>query len=233
MIAGVGHVEAVAQHAQAARRTEARLRCAAVHQIGVAAAELPQHLAGETAFENAMVPGIGDVEMVLRDGDAGRKSQRLARLRAARLERRRQGRDLVGLVEQFGDHVSQATGLIVARHDLAQIALGIDQRDRRPTGDAVVLPRHPAAIVRDREAERHAVDRLQHGAFVHFGIELGLVDAEHGQLHGVTRAQQSQFADQVLAIARARVPEQQGHHAAAMRGDSLLVGVEPMERTRQ
>ena len=134
-----------------------------------------------------MVAAVAEVQPLRRERQRAGKAQLAHRLGPQR--RRRVLVDahalLARFIQQFGDALLHEIALVVSRDDLHQPAVRIDQRHRGPGADAVVLPGHRVRIARHRKADAQAVHRARHQVLLTLGIELGRVDADHGEAVGV------------------------------------------------
>ena len=86
----------------------------AVDQVAVAGTEFAQHAARMCAFEDAVVAGVGHVEVVLAHGQARREGQRQPRLRTEPARRSGLQHGATDFLDQGVDGRLQPRGLVVA-----------------------------------------------------------------------------------------------------------------------
>ena len=199
-------------------------------------ADAAHHVTVGRELDDLVVPGVGDQHPARprhRPGqrhrrgreaqvgrlDHGRHVRRVARLQGAALavdghQLGEQGRDRVGV---------PLTGVL--RDD---VALRVDQDQRRPGAGGVGLPRDQVGVVEHGVVHAVALDGRGEGDRVGLVDELRGVHPDDDQLLGVLRLHRSQLVEHVQAVDAAEGPEVQQHEASAQaRHAQRAVGVEP------
>ena len=115
------------------------------------------------------------------------------------------------LAEQRVDRVRVALAGVL-RDD---VALRVDQHQRRPGPGGVGLPGDELGVVEDRVVHGVALDGLRQRDRVGLVHELRRVHADHDQLVGVLLLQRAQLVEDVQAVDAAEGPEVEQHEAAA------------------
>ena len=115
------------------------------------------------------------------------------------------------LAEQRVDRVHVALAGVL-RDD---VALRVDEHQRRPGPGGVGLPGDQLGVVEDGVVHGVALDRLRQRHRVGLVHELRRVHADHDQLVGEPLLQRPQLVDDVQAVDAAEGPEVEQHEAAA------------------
>ncbi|MDQ1132520.1 hypothetical protein QE386_001115 [Pseudoxanthomonas winnipegensis] len=232
VVAGVGHVELIAQQRHVGGAAEAGDLHVAVQRVGVAVAEAPHHAPGMGALDDLMMTGVGHVQTLGIDRKAGGETQRQARLGMG-LDRARVDQRLVQRLAQRGELVFQRADTGRADDVVDHHALRVDQHDGRPGLDAEALPGVPVQIVRDRETDPEAAQALERGLRIAVHVETRHGDHPHLQARAEAALQQRQIGQPLQAPARGRVDEGQRHRAATQRLQRGRRGVEPQQTVRE
>ncbi|MNI32557.1 hypothetical protein D3C73_864740 [compost metagenome] len=180
VVAGVGHVQRLTLQRQRQRPMEGGFGEIAVHEVGGAQAELTQHAAAMTAFQDAVVAAVGDVQPFLVHGETHGESQRLARLgvqfaAAARRGRRRTlAKGIQGPL--------QLTGHALADQPLLFAALRVQQHHGRPSGDAEAAPAIPIGIEQHRHGQALPAQQFQRSSGITLEIEARYLQHQRLQL---------------------------------------------------
>ena len=171
-----------------------------------------------------MVAAVGDVEIVARQRQTHGKPHWQRRLAAApqahRIGIEQLRRQLRDQRRHTGIEFAQTA---FADDALAHIALAVEQHDRRPGLDAVVLPQRPVAIVGDRKLVLLRMRPLAAAAHLALGIETRHMDRDHLQPLAMPRAQMPQIRQTLLAPGRAQVDERDRTDLAAHLGHAQRV----------
>ena len=163
--------------------------------------------------------GVGDQEAVARvrppwPGSGGRSARPApARRRATspRVKRAALACSVDQLREQgvYGVRVP-LTGVL--RDD---VALRVDQHQRRPGPRGVGLPGHQLGVVEDRVPDLVPLDRGRQRRRVRLVLELRRVHPDHDQLVGVLLLDRPELVEHVQAVDAAERPEVEQHEAPA------------------
>ena len=116
-----------------------------------------------------------------------------------------------------------------AGHRGDDVALRVDEGERRPCACGVGLPRDEVRIVQDDVLDAVALDCLVDGLNGPFELELGAVHADDHEHVAVLLLDRTQFVQHVEAVDAAEGPEVQQHDLAAevLEGEVLATGVDP------
>src|ERR1019366_2547460 len=105
------------------------------------APELMADAAVEVADEDAVVASVRDRDAPAPvRGDLARKGEGTRRLEGDRPERRA-GREIAPALEEVGDDALERRTVPLARRHRDHVAVGVDDDQRRPRADPVLLPR--------------------------------------------------------------------------------------------
>ncbi len=216
---------------------EPGVRGRSVDEARLAAADCCCHPPFEVRNQDAVVPRIGDEQSVAR-----RDGQHLAG-KAQRLPTRRQWVDaqrpaieqpvrvvLSDAVCQGCPHRLEGKLPLVLGEDAAA---GIDQHQRRPGADGVLLPNHVLVIIDDRVMH---LQPLHSGTQVlrdPFGRELVGMNPDDDQFVDKRAFELPQLREDVVTVDSAGGPEVEQDQLAAQVGQRQRSGVEPLQIERE
>ena len=176
-------------------------------------------------------PAVGQLERLAGEGELARACGRRD-VRAAGSPERALGLVLGDeLLEQPADPLDVA----LARGDVHDVALGVDQDQRRPGPDGVLPPGLEVRVVEDRVIDLVALDRGHHGLVVALVLELRRVHADDGEHVVKARLQRSQLVQDVQAVDAAERPKVSDHKGPTEVGEPqrATTGVEPAAAAHQ
>ena len=114
------------------------------------------------------------------------------------------------------------------------VAVGVDDHQRRPGANAVLLPCLQLRVVEHRMADPVAGDRPCHGGVVGLVRELRGVHADHHQAIPESLLERAQLLDDAKAVDAAERPEIEHHHATAKVAQrERMVRVDPAARRHE
>ena len=147
---------------------------------------------------------------------AGEPQGRLRRRRRdVRLAGAPQGALRVVLDDQLLDQAGEPLAVTLAGGDVHEVALRVDDAQRRPGPHGVLRPGREAGVVEHRVTHRVALDRRDDRVVVGLVRELRRVDADHVEHVGEALLQQAQLVEDVQAVDAAERPEVEQQDAAA------------------
>jgi hypothetical protein len=165
------------------------------------------------AFQDLMVAGVGHVQALGGDDQAGGKAQRRAWLGVG-FDGARGARRLEDLLAQCAHRRFQCSHAGRADDAIGQHAVRVDQHHRGPGLDVEALPGMPVPVVRDRQAHPMPAQALERGQRIAVRIEARLGQDPHLQATAVAPFQHGQVGQALHAPGRGRIDEGQRHHAA-------------------
>ena len=230
MVAGVGHVQHVADQGQPVRAPERRMFQVAIDEVGGAHAELAQHAPGMVAFEDPVMAAVGHVQAILGRDNAAGKKQWQARFGAGFHERaqilviRHRQR-----IAQRRQRSFQFGHRIQAGHPFADLAVGVDQQHRRPGLDAEALPGLPVDVMQDREGHALPAQLFQHVLRIALAVEARHVHGQRLQASRITGVQLGHVAQPLPRPGRGRIDEDQRHHPSTLLMQRAGGSVEPLQ----
>ncbi len=215
---GVRDVRRVADHAE---------------PVGLAeAAPLAHHLARRVELDHPVVARVRDQHVPARQRRRVRREPQRARLHLRRDVRRpgRLQRALVAVLRhQLAEQPVERVRVPLAGVLRDDVALRVDQHQRRPRPRRVGLPGHQLRVVEHRVVHAVPLDRRAQRLRVGLVHELRRVHADHDQLLGVLLLDRPQLVEHVQAVDAAEGPEVQQHEPAAQLADRVrrAAGVQP------
>ena len=220
MVLGVGDIERVALEREPLRLVERGVVEAPVAEAAVATSDHRLHLAVEIGDEDAVVSGVADEEPA-----AGLVGQDLA----GEHERRR-GREPLGLeregppvdhpsrvelLDHLADEVVERLEGKLALVSADDLALGVDEHERRPGARRIGLPDAKVAVIRHRMADVEAEDGRADRLGLPLAREFRRVDADDGELPAPLALELPQLRKEMQAVDSAEGPEVEQDQLAA------------------